>query len=65
MNSMELTEEQRDAMLKLGDTSAAQIILLEVLEQLTELGLVYERDSDGHIDFTDVGELVYEQLTNQ
>ena len=61
---IQLTEEQRDAMLKLGDPEIeAAIMSIDVIEQLIQLGLVYKRASDGHLDFTDLGESVYDELT--
>ena len=61
-----LTEEQRDAMLKFGDTeSDVEIMSVDVVQQLMKLGLVYKRASDGHLDFTDLGESVYDELTGQ
>ena len=63
-SNMELTTEQRDALLKLGDTeSEAEVISIDVLQQLLKLGLVYKRESDGHLDLTDLGESVYDELS--
>lgn len=58
-----LTEQQRELMLKLGNTeSVLEAAPIEVLEELIKLGLVYERASDGHLDFTELGESVYDQI---
>ena len=63
---IELSEEQRDAMVKLGDTeSEVETLTIEVVQQLINLGLVCKRASDGHLDFTDFGESVYDELTSQ
>ncbi len=63
---IELTEEQRDAVLKFGDTeSDVEIMSVEMVQQLTNLGLIYKRASDGHFDFTDLGESVHDDLARQ
>ena len=63
---IELTVDQRDAMLKLGDTeSDVEIVSVEILQQLTNLGLVCKRASDGHLDFTDLGESAYDDLAGK
>ncbi len=60
-----LTEDQKKVMLQLGDTeSVHEVVPADVLQQLIELGLVYKRN-DGHLDFTDSGEAVYESLTKK
>ena len=66
MAKIELSEEQRDAMLKFCDTeSDIEFMSVEVVQQLMNLGLVYKRASDGHFDFTDLGESAYDDLTSQ
>ena len=63
---MKLTQEQRDLMLNLGDSEPVpEAIPTEVLQQLIDLGLAYKRQSDGHFDFTDLGESVYDGLKGQ
>ena len=60
-----LTEQQRELMLKLGNTeSVLEAAPIEVLEELLKLGLVYKRPSDGHFDFTEFGESVYDQIAS-
>jgi len=61
-----LSKEQREAILKLGNPeSTVEAISIETLEQLIGLGYVYKRGSDGHLDFTELGESVYDQLKQQ
>ena len=61
-----LSKEQREAILKLGNTeSTVEAISMEILEQLIGLGYVYKRGSGGHLDFTEVGKSVYDQLKQQ
>jgi hypothetical protein len=60
--AMNLTEEQVEALLKLGSPeSDLEVVHPGMLQQLITLGLVYRRDSKT-IDFTDVGEAVYDEL---
>lgn len=60
-----ITDEQREAMLQLGDTeSTMEMIPQEVIDELIAINLVYKRGPK-HIDFTDAGELLYEKLASQ
>jgi hypothetical protein len=63
---LQLTEKQRAAVLRFGDPeSDPEVIAVEVLEELMSLGLVHKRSSDGKLDFTDLGESVYDELSGQ
>ena len=58
-----LTDAQRDAMIRLGDPeSVSEAISLDVLNELLALGLLHKRPSEGNLDFTGLGEAVYDQL---
>ena len=60
---MDLTEPQRAALLKLGDSASGhEFIEPEVLKELLALDLVYWRWAD-ELDFTHGGEKVYDGLT--
>jgi hypothetical protein len=60
--AVNFTEEQVEAMLRLGITeSDFEVVQPDMLQQLIRLGLVYHRDSTT-IDFTEVGEAVYDEL---
>ena len=64
---MKLSERQREAMLKLGNTASGDYFILtevlptEVLEELLALELVFWRAPD-NLDFTPVGEQVFDDL---
>ena len=58
-----LSETQREAVLKLGNTeSAIETISRKVLQELIDFGLVYKRESDGNFDFAELGECVCDEL---
>ena len=58
-----LNREQKAAILQLGDREGdTEDIKKDVLEELIELGLVYDDPSDGQYDFTDLGESIYDEL---
>jgi len=59
---IQLTDKQKEAILKLGRSSEIEVISLDVLDELLNLGLIYRR-SDGNFDSTDAGEQIYDQLT--
>jgi hypothetical protein len=59
---IQLTDKQKEAILKLGRSSEIESIPLDVLDELFNLGLIYRR-SDGNFDSTDAGEQIYDQLT--
>ena len=62
MNLSDLSESQREAMLKLGNTASGHdFVTSDVLNALLSLGLVYWRTTD-NLDFTPVGEQVYDEL---
>jgi hypothetical protein len=58
---IQLTDKQKEAILKLGRFSEIEAIPLDVLNELLNLGLIYRR-SDGNFDSTDAGERIYNQL---
>ncbi len=63
---MNLCVEQREAILKLGNTeSVAEVISEKALRELVDLGIVHRRESDGNLDLTDLGESVYGQLSRE
>lgn len=57
-----LTDKQKEAILKLGSSSENEDVHLDILGELLNLGLLYRR-SDGNFDFTEVGEQIHDQLT--
>ncbi len=59
---IQLTDKQKEALLKLGKSSEIEDIPPEVWNELLNLGLIYRR-SDGNFDSTDDGEQIYDQLT--
>ena len=62
----QLTDDQREAMIRFGDPeSVAEAISIEVLNQLLALGMLHKRPSDGNLDFTDLGEAVYDKLVTE
>jgi len=62
---MNLTKPQTDALLQLGESAAGHdFINAHVLEQLLALQLIYWRKPD-EVDFTSIGEEVYDELTGQ
>ena len=63
MDPTELTEPQRAALLKLGNSASGhEFIEPEVLKELLALELVYWRRED-ELDFTHAGEKVYNELS--
>ena len=59
----ELTNEQRDLLLYLGSGDEDdRAVLIDVMHQLRDLGLLYQRESDGNWDLTDEGDEVYGRL---
>ena len=66
MDVQQLTDEQRDAMIRLGDPeSVAEAISVDVINELLALDLLHKRPSDGNLDFTDLGEAVYDELVRE
>ena len=61
---IKLTDQQKEAILKFGRSSEFEIVPMDVLEELFNLGLIYKR-SDEKLDFTEAGEQLYDQLTKQ
>jgi hypothetical protein len=60
---MELTEHQKEALLKLGDSAAGHAFIEPgVIEELLALNLIYWRREE-ELDFTSVGEKAYNGLT--
>lgn len=63
---MNLSVRQRDAMLKLGDPdSVFALVDPEIVNELLSLELVHYRESNGNLDFTDLGEEVYDDLARK
>lgn len=63
---VELSDKQREVMFQLGDTeSVHEVVPMELLQQLIQLGLLHHRSSDGNLDFTDLGEEVYDKLVGE
>ncbi len=64
-NPLNLTDEQITAVLDLGSKDLDPAAIREdVLADLVQLGVV-DRRTDGTIDFTDVGEQIYDALFRQ
>ena len=64
--NVQLTDQQREAMLPIGDPeSEYETITGEVLNELSALGLLHKRPTDGNLDFTDLGEAVYDALVGE
>ncbi len=64
MDVRSLSDEERDAILRLGVTeSEFEAIRKDTLTQLLSLGILYKKASDGHLDFTDLGEEIHEALS--
>jgi len=59
---IQLTDKQKEAILKLGKSSEIEDISPDVWNELLNLGLIYRR-SDGNFDSTEAGEQIYDQLT--
>ena len=58
-----VTDQQRDALLQIGDTeSVAEEVPQGVLEELLVLGFLHYRPTDEVLDFTEIGERVYDEL---
>lgn len=63
MDPTQLTEPQRAALLKLGDSASGHDFMdAAVLKELLALDLVYWRRED-ELDFTSGGEAVYNELS--
>jgi len=61
---IQLTKSQKEVMLQLGASSSFEAVPMEVLNELILLNLICKR-SDGNLDFTETGEMVYNKLANQ
>ena len=62
---LKLTKEQKEAILQLGDPdSDTELMSTDVFGELISLELIYKRE-DGNIDFTDLGESVYDDLVGK
>ena len=59
---IELSAEEKDAILRLGSDSDFEMLPIQLIEQLLSKGVLYRRASDGHLDFTDHGEAMYREL---
>lgn len=60
----QLTDEQSEALMKIGSDSDFESMSKEVVEELFSLGLLHRRPSDGNLDLTDYGESDYEKLAS-
>ena len=58
---IELTERQREALIKLGGSSSFEMVAFDVWNELIALLLVHRR-SDGNYDLTQIGKEVYDEL---
>jgi hypothetical protein len=62
---MNLSKLQREAILQVGNTASGhEFLTTEVLEELLAMGLIYWRAPD-NLDFTPVGEKVFDELEGQ
>jgi len=62
MQLPDLTPQQVDAVLKIGDpNSVAEAIQADVMDELLQLGIMYRR-ADGPLDFTELGDHSYRTL---
>ena len=61
---LELSDAERDAILRLGSESDHEIIHQAILDQLVAKGVLHFRASDGNLDFTDVGESILDDLND-
>ena len=64
-NMLELSVEEKDAILLLGRYSDHELITEDILHTLIKKGLLHHRTSDGHLDMTTLGENIYDQLVKQ
>lgn len=58
---IELTERQREALIKLEGSSSFEMVASDVWNELIALHLIHRR-SDGNYDLTQIGEEVYDEL---
>jgi hypothetical protein len=58
---IQLTDKQKEFLLKLGGSSSFEMVPSDVWDELLALGLMYKR-SDGRFDLTETGEQIYNQL---
>ena len=61
---LELTDAEKDAILRLGSDSDLEITHQTILDQLIAKGVLHLRTSDGNLDFTDFGESILDYLTD-
>jgi hypothetical protein len=59
---MELTREEKEAILSIGSESDEAGVLQHVWDMLVEKGIVHRRPSDGRFDLSEVGESVFDEL---
>lgn len=60
--AIELTEAERDVLLRLGSDSDYESVPRQVLDQLTAKGILYFRDPDRRLDFTELGNHILDEL---
>ena len=58
---IELTERQKEALIKLESSSSLEMVASDVWNELIALRLIHRR-SDGNYDLTQIGEKVYDEL---
>ena len=61
---IELTERQREALIKLGSSSSLEMVASDVWNELIALRLIH-RHSNGKYDLTQIGEEVYDELMDK
>jgi len=70
MGSINLTPEQRDAIIKIGSPNIENtMIAFDIIDQLLDMGILYNRGKDSQgkdwFDFTELGEEVYDQIKDK
>jgi hypothetical protein len=61
---IQLTDKQKEILLKLGGTPSLEMIPSDIWNQLLVLGLIYKRP-DGKFDLTESGERTYNRLAKR
>jgi hypothetical protein len=65
VTNINLTDRQRDALLRLGNTDTEfETLTTEVLGELLTLGVLYRR-ADGNLDLSVAGQRLYQQLKSR
>lgn len=63
MQASDLTTEEREWLLKLGGPGGDMVVPQQVIDTFMGAGILYIRPSDEHLDLTDIGEQIYQELT--